>query len=162
MFLDDYNDKKLAEFYLPLVVNAPVKASIRYKENKLNIKRNKTDSVVRKLIKGLGIKEKDAFTFKYNSEAKDNNKKSDIKGKVLSSYNQKIIWQDGQGILMSLYCGVRNALAHGNICYKNGRVVLFAVKEEISVDVFSSMVTFYLEIKELDSLSAFVDIIMSV
>ena len=108
-----------------------------------------TENFLQRLFNGLGIS--DVYLFKTYTPKKA--KKNDLRAKVTASKGPMIIARCDCGVKESIYMGVRNSVAHGNIVYDGKFFVLYSVDND--KNEYFSEVTFFLKIDKLTKLKAF-------
>ena len=111
-----------------------------------------TNKFLESVFNGLGLKHVYVYeTFSERGETKGN--KTDLSEAVLQTTDEMLCLRCDSGVKISLYMGVRNAIAHGNIVRQGDYYELYSVSD--SLKEYDSHVTFFLRIKELGKLKKF-------
>lgn len=149
---------KLKDFYLPLVLKSPSCQSLYGRKiSDINFgsgwqKSKNIQKLINEIIKGLHIKN----NFEPFSCSKIDRTKRSLNDKILKNTIPCLFIKTDNGILESLFFCIRNALAHGDIVYRNGYYEFFSVKKaNIEQDELDGEIIFYLKIKKISDLKGF-------
>lgn len=143
---------RLKNDLLSLVIYTPTKQS-HYGGNfkSYNINNHNTNMFLDRIFKGL--KTKNVYLFSTYRSNSDN--KKDIYEDVINDKESMICLKCDNGVKESLFAGVRNAIAHGNIVKKDDYYILYSVDVKKDKSEFESNVNFYMKIKNLNRIKSF-------
>ena len=149
---------KLKDFYLPLVLKSPSSQSLYGRKiSDINFgsgwqKSKNIQKLIDEIIKGLHI----GNNFEPFSCSKVDKTKRSLNDKILKNTIPCLFIKTDNGILESLFFCIRNALAHGDIVYRNGYYEFFSVKKSNKEqDELDGEIIFYLKIKKTSDLEGF-------
>ena len=147
------NDK-LDKLMLELTIYTPSVLSHYGSKLKEHTKLNNhtTNDFLLKLFNATGVKDVYSFT-SFTSEKHNSH---DLYKEIISTKNTFVFWKNQNGIVESLYAGLRNSIAHGNIVFKDDHFMLYSV---VKGDEYTSRLTFCLKIKKLIALKQFIEML---
>ena len=148
--------RDINKIYSDLIVRTPTNQSHLGRNN--SVPENKYSAVIRKLCNDLNIEDNNIFLFEsYNSNKSDHiNLYDDVK-KCKDTF---IAYRTSNGIFLSLYAGIRNALAHGNIIYYKDFYYFYSVQSgSKDANEYTSNISFLLKIKDCKRLKSLTKIL---
>ena len=130
----------------------------RYSCRKNRISSKQTDGFLRELFKECNFCYVNYFkTFNSKNE---NSKKTNILKEVKenSKFDKILIIKNDQGVVRSLFNGIRNAVAHGNLLYNGSRYFIFSIENNRKIKKEEDKkITFLLICKDLYEINEIID-----
>ena len=149
------------KYYLPLVLKTPCKQSL-YGSKIVDIdfgagwQRSKNQNrLIKEIVTGLKVN----GIFELFGSTRENSRKISLNQSLLGCTSPCLFICADNGILESLFFCIRNALAHGDIVFRNGFYEFFSVKKEnAGQDELDGKIIFFLRVRSLNDLNGFLKI----
>ena len=138
-----------------IIINTPTNQShLGVKFDKYTKLNNSTaNDFVKKIYNALGVK--NVYVFEnYTTKKQELN---NLFKSVSEDKNTFICYRTNNGIYKSLYMGLRNALAHGNVVCKNNMICLYSVSDD--KNEYTSPVSFFLKIDKIAKIQAVIKVL---
>ena len=149
------NEKIDYDLLSKIIIFTPTNQSHLGEKFKHYSKLNKftANDFVKKIYNALGIK--NIYVFEnYTTKNKEYN---NLFKSVSGENDTFICYRTNNGIYKSLYMGLRNALAHGNIVRKKNMICLYSVSDD--KNEYTSPVSFFLRIDKMSKLKAVIKVL---
>ena len=112
---------------------------------------NKTqEKFLQSIFNGLGMKK----IYLYQSFTVKTRNKNDLYDEVAKTKEPMLCLRCDNGVVKSLYMAIRNAIAHGNIIFKDGLFILYSLSDDKAE--YTSNITFLLKLTKLTNLLALI------
>lgn len=146
------NNKLSPQIYQQLVLYSPSKESNLGEKLSKKIEKH-IDELVDEIIKGLDVKN----CYFFDSFSSKNANKTDISPTVKKQTKPFLLMYCPNSFTESLFVSIRNALAHGNIIFKDNYYYLYSVSNKMGGNSdLDKSITFLLKLNKINSIESYI------